>query len=388
VLVEVEGSAPFPAGASMTVGADGSIDGSITAGCVESAVVQEAEQVLAGGPPRILTYGVSDELAGTTGLMCGGTVHVFVHALSQASAAALEAAAAAAAAGRPAVLATVLDGPCAGEVVAHLGGAPALSAPSPALPGASHDGPGSDATPSPSAAHDGPGSDAAPSERVLVGSLGASTGLARAIARDAEGLLGAGGSRVRRYGEDGSTLGAEVSVHLHAFATAPSMLLFGAVDFSAALAPLARAVGYAVTISDPRARFAAAPRFARAAEVHVGWPEAAFAGRVLGPRDAVLVFSHDPRLDVPALRLALATGAGYVGALGSRRTTAERERRLREAGVGEAEIARIHAPAGLDIGGATPEETAVSILAEAIAVRAARPAAPLRRTTGTIRPRG
>lgn len=345
LLVEVEGSAPFAAGASMLVGADGSIDGSITAGCVESAVVQEAEQVLAGGPPRLLTYGVSDELAGTAGLMCGGTVHVFVHALSAASSATLDAAAAAVRNGRPAVVATVLDGPCAGEVVALAGGA-------------------------------------------LIGSLGASAGLARAIARDAEGLLETGVSRIRSFGEDGATLGAEVRVHLHAFATAPTMLLFGAVDFSAALAPLARAVGYAVTISDPRARFAAAPRFARAAEVHVGWPDAAFAGRPLGPRDAVLVFSHDPRLDVPALRRALATDAGYVGALGSRRTTAERARRLREAGVGEAEIARIHAPAGLDIGAATPEETAVSILAEAIAVRAARPAAPLRRTTGTIRPRG
>lgn len=345
VLVEVEGSAPFAAGASMLVGADGSIDGSITAGCVESAVVQEAEQVLAGGSPRLLAYGVSDELAGTAGLMCGGTVHVFVHALSPPSATALEAAAAAVAAGRPAVVATVLDGPCAGEMVAHLGD-------------------------------------------TQVDSLGASTGLARAIARDGEGLLETGGSRIRSYGEDGATLGAEVRVHLHAFATAPSMLLFGAVDFAAALAPLARAVGYAVTISDPRARFAAAPRFAQSAEVHVGWPDAAFAGRTLGPRDAVLVFSHDPRLDVPALRLALATGAGYVGALGSRRTTVERERRLREAGAGEEQIARIHAPAGLDIGGATPEETAVSILAEAIAVRSARPGTPLHRTTGTIRPRG
>nr|WP_246344817.1 XdhC/CoxI family protein [Conexibacter arvalis] len=367
-MVEVEGSAPFAAGAAMLVGADGSVEGSITAGCVESAVVQEAERVLAGAPPQLLTYGVSDELAGTAGLMCGGTVHVFVHALDARSAAALDAAEAAVRDGRPAVVATVLDGPCAGSVVALAGGEPTGDG---AVAG------GGDAAGEGTSIGD-----------ALVGSLGASTGLARAVARDAAGMLEQGASRIRRYGDDGATLGAEIRVHLRSFATAPTMLLFGAVDFSAALAPLARQLGYAVTISDPRARFAAAPRFSRHAEVHVGWPDEAFAGRPLGPRDAVLVFSHDPRLDVPALRGALATDAGYIGALGSRRTTVEREERLRAAGVGDAQLARIHAPAGLDIGGGTPEETAVSILAEAIAVRSGRAGGPLRRAAGHIRPRG
>ena len=345
LLVEVEGSAPFAPGAALLVGADGAVEGSVTGGCVESAVVQEAERVLAGGPARLLRYGVSDELAGTAGLMCGGVVHVFVHALDDAAAGALDAADAAARAGRAAVVATVLDGTCAGAVLTV-------------------------------------------TEAGVTGTLGASTGLARAVARDGAGLLDREASQVRSYGADGATLGAEVRVHLSSSATAPTMLLFGAVDFSAALAPLARQLGWAVTISDPRARFAAAPRFARAAEVHVGWPEEAFAGRRLGPRDAVVVFSHDPRLDVPALRGALATDAGYVGALGSRRTTAERNERLRAAGVTEAQLARISAPAGLDLGGRTPEEAAISILAEAIAVRNGRPGGPLRRASGTIRPRG
>jgi xanthine dehydrogenase accessory factor len=142
-----------------------------------------------------------------------------------------------------------------------------------------------------------------------------------------------------------------------------------------------------VTIVDARERFARSPRFARAAEVVVDWPAAALAQRELGPRDAVLVFTHDPKFDVPALVAALATGAGYVGALGSRRTTADRDRRLREAGVAEQAIARIHAPCGLDIGGRTPGEVAISVLAEMVAERTGRPGAPLRETSGTIQPR-
>ncbi|MDO8209065.1 XdhC family protein [Conexibacter sp. CPCC 206217] len=345
VLVAVEGSAPLSLGASMFVGEDGAVEGSITGGCVESAVVQEAYAVLAGGPPRIHTYGISDELAGTAGLTCGGTVHVFVHALDDGGAAAVAAAYAAVREGRPAAVATLLDGPGAGAAVAVVGG-----------------------------------------REGLVGSLGVTPLLDHSVGRDAAGLLEQGVTAIRRYGVDGATLGAELRVHVRSFASPPRMLIFGAIDFSAALAPLAKELGYAVTISDPRAVFVRASRFARAAEVHVGWPDAAFAGRSFGPRDVILVFSHDPRLDVPALEGALATGAGYIGALGSRRTTDERNERLRGVGVGEEQIARIFAPCGLDIGGRTPEETAVSILAEIVTTRAGRPAAPLRDTSGSIQP--
>jgi len=380
VLVAVDGSAPLAPGATLFVDADGTVEGSITGGCVESALAHEAAEVLAGGAPRLLTYGISDELAGTAGLTCGGTVHVFLHALPPGSpeAAAVLAALEAVATGRAAALATSIDGEAAGSVgaVVPVGDASG-DARSDGGTGAAPAAEGGVAT------GGGRGSTgAAPGVR-LVGTLGGGL-LDRSVARDAAGMLALGQTGLRSYGADGATLGAELRVHVRSFAPPPQMVLVGAVDFSAALAPLARELGYAVTIGDPRAAFAEAPRFARAAEVVVGWPDAIFAGRTLGARDVVVVFSHDPRLDVPALQAALATGAGYVGALGSRRTTAERVERLRAAGVSDDEIARIHAPCGLDIGGGTPEETAISILAEIVAVRSARPAAPLRDTAGPI----
>jgi xanthine dehydrogenase accessory factor len=165
------------------------------------------------------------------------------------------------------------------------------------------------------------------------------------------------------------------------------MLIFGAIDFSAALARVASELGYEVTIADPRAPFLETPRFQRAARTLLAWPEEALAEVEPGPRDAILVFSHDPKFDQPALAGALATEAGYVGALGSRKTTADRERRLRESGVGDADLARVHAPCGLDIGAATPEEVAVSVLAEIVAERSGRAGAPLKETDAAIHPR-
>lgn len=341
LLVEVEGSAPLAPGATMLVDEDGAIEGSITGGCVESAVAQEALAVLDGAPPKLLAYGISDELAGDAGLMCGGIVHVFVHAVSPAGAEAQRAALDAAAAGRPAALATLLDGPHAGAQLALDG------------------------------------------ERV-VGTLGGPDLLDHNVARDARGLLAQGLSGVRRYGAYGATLGADLRVHVRAFAPPPQLLIFGAIDFAAALAPLAHELGYAVTICDARERFAASPRFARAAEVVVAWPQEALAGRTLGPRDVVLVFTHDPKFDEPALIAALASGAGYVGALGSRRTAADRARRLRAAGVAEEQLARIAAPCGLDIGASTPGEVAVAVLAEIVARRNGRPGLPLAQTSGPI----
>jgi xanthine dehydrogenase accessory factor len=165
------------------------------------------------------------------------------------------------------------------------------------------------------------------------------------------------------------------------------MVIFGAIDFSAALASIAQVLGYRVTISDPRAAFADSPRFSRSAEVVIGWPDATLDRRKLGPRDVVLVFNHDPKRDVPALLAALRTEAGYIGALGSRKTTTDRNRRLREAGASDEQIARILAPCGLDIGSATPEETAVAVLAEIVATRSGRTGTSLRDTGGSIRPR-
>ncbi len=164
------------------------------------------------------------------------------------------------------------------------------------------------------------------------------------------------------------------------------MLIFGAVDFTAALAKVAKVLGYRVTVCDARPVFATKARFPAADEVVVDWPHRLLQrlGKTLGPRDAVCVLTHDPKFDVPAVIEALRTDAGYLGAMGSRRTHEDRTRRLLEEGVSEAELARVLSPIGLDIGARTPEETAVSICAEIIATRTGRRAPNLRDAIGPI----
>jgi xanthine dehydrogenase accessory factor len=164
------------------------------------------------------------------------------------------------------------------------------------------------------------------------------------------------------------------------------MIIFGAVDFTAALARVAKVLGYRVTVCDARPVFATAARFPAADEVVTDWPDRHLAkvGPSLGPRDAICVLTHDHKFDVPAITSALTTRAGYIGAMGSRRTHAERSERLREAGVDDAGLARVMGPIGIDIGARTPEETAVSICAEIIALRTGRDAPSLRDTEGPI----
>lgn len=344
LLVDVEGSAPLPVGAMMVIDEHGNIEGSITGGCVEGAVVTEAEAILERTPPgpaKLLTYGISDELAGTVGLMCGGIVHILVHELTGDAAGVERAALEAHAGGHPAAVATLIDGPSAGDRLAVI-------------------------------------------KDEVIGSLGAAALLDRNVAREAQGLLEEGKTTLRRFGPDGATLGDDLRVHIRAYAPPPQMFIIGAIDFSAALAPFAAQIGYQVTICDARDRFARSSRFSSVASVKIGWPQDVLRDVELGPRDAVLVFTHDSKFDEPALIAALATNAGYIGALGSRQTTADREQRLRRAGVGDAQLARIHAPCGLDIGSRTAEETAVSVLAEIIAARAQRAGTPLRLTEGPI----
>lgn len=209
------------------------------------------------------------------------------------------------------------------------------------------------------------------------GSLG-DAGLDRVVARDARAELEAGRTGVRHYGPHGETtpedlVGApEVAVFVESFSPPPEMWIFGAVDFTAALASVAKVLGYRVTVCDARERFATRRRFPMADEVIVSWPGNVFEARgdSLGPRDAVCILTHDPKFDVPLLQVALRLPAvAYVGAMGSRRTHADRIVRLREAGLSDAEIARLSSPIGLDLGARTPEETAVSIAAEIIARR-------------------
>ena len=342
-LVAVDGSSPLDVGASVYIDEHGTIEGSVTGGCVESAVAQEALAMLEQRtPPKLVTYGISDELAGTVGLMCGGIVHIFIHVISDDAREATLAGLAAVREERPAAIATLLDGERAGAKLYV----------------------------------DAEGS---------IGTLGGPALLDSNAAQEARGLTLQGRSTVRAFGPDGASLGSGLRVHVAAFAEPPRMVIFGAIDFASALAPLAKGLGYRVTIADPRRAFLDSPRFSSVAQTIAAWPQDVLADMTLGPRDAVLVFTHDPKLDVPAVQAALGTGAGYVGALGSRRTTDDRNERLRAAGVGDAQLARIYAPCGLDIGASTVEETAVAILGEIVATRAGRAGTPLREGSGSIR---
>lgn len=219
----------------------------------------------------------------------------------------------------------------------------------------------------------------------LIGSLG-DADLDRVVTRDASGELEAGLTSTRHYGPHGEARERAVSVFIESFAPPPGMVIFGAVDFTAALVKAAKLLGYRVTVCDARAVFATPQRFPDADHVVNDWPHRHLAevGPELGPRDAICVLTHDTKFDVPALVAALETDVGYLGAMGSRRTHADRMARLREAGVDDAGIERIMAPIGLDLGARTPEETAVSICAEIIACRTGRAAPSLRDTEGPI----
>ncbi len=217
------------------------------------------------------------------------------------------------------------------------------------------------------------------------GSLG-NADLDRVVTRDALGELEAGLTSTRHYGAHGEARERDVSVFIESFVLPPRMIIFGAVDFTAALAKVAKVLGYRVTVCDARAVFATVQRFPMADEVVNDWPDRYLAkvGDELGPRDAVCVLTHDHKFDVPAIAAAAKTRVGYLGAMGSRRTHESRNERLREAGVDEADIARVMSPIGLDIGARTPEETAISICAEIIATRTGRRALSLRDTAGPI----
>jgi xanthine dehydrogenase accessory factor len=210
--------------------------------------------------------------------------------------------------------------------------------------------------------------------------------LDRVVARDTLAELDAGRSGIRHYGPHGEAREESITVFVESFAPPPRMLIFGAVDFTAALVRVAKVLGYRVTVCDAREVFATKLRFPFADEVVVDWPHRLLerVGADLGPRDAVCVLTHDHKFDVPAIAAALATKVGYLGAMGSRRTTEERDARLLEAGVTEGDLIRVQAPIGLDIGARTPEETAVSICAEIIAARTGHRARPLREVEGPI----
>jgi xanthine dehydrogenase accessory factor len=246
--------------------------------------------------------------------------------------------------GRPATLVTLLDGPSAGRMLAV-------------------------------------------TDEATVGDLGRGTGLNGAVAGDAAALLAQGVSMLRRFGADGTRMGEDLAVFIRSFGEAPRIVVVGAVDFAVAVSRMAREMGYRVTVCDPREPFVSGSRLREAAEVAVAWPDEYLDGQELGPRDAVLIFTHDPKFDEPAALAALRSGAGYIGAMGSRKTNRERRERLRELGVTDEGLRRISSPCGLDIGGSTPPETAVSILAEITALRTGRDGGRLAAASGPIRDR-
>ena len=218
-----------------------------------------------------------------------------------------------------------------------------------------------------------------------IGTLGDAE-LDRVVTRDTLAELDAGLTSTRHYGRHGEARERELSVFIEAFAPPPRLIIFGAVDFTAALARVGKVLGFRVTVCDARAVFATPARFPMADEVVNDWPDRYLekVGDRLGPRDAVCVLTHDAKFDVPAIVSASATNVGYLGAMGSRKTHDRRVERLREAGLDEASLSRVMAPIGLDIGARTPEETAISICAEIIAHRSGVAVPSLRDGEGPI----
>jgi xanthine dehydrogenase accessory factor len=340
-------SAPRPPGASMLVGPSGEAVGSVSGGCVEGAVYELAQDVVASGAPVLQRYGVSDETAFEVGLTCGGIIDVYVEKVDQETFPDLASILEDIEQERPVAVATLIEHP---------------------------DGIGSRLVVRP----DGERSGSLGSER-----------LDDAVADDALGLLASGHNGVLSYGPDGERRGEGTRVFVWAFAPKPRMLVFGAIDFAAAVARVGSFLGYRVTVCDARPVFATHSRFPSADEVVVEWPhkylrKEAEAGRIDG-RSVLCVLTHDPKFDVPLLEVALSLpDVGYVGAMGSRKTHDDRLGRLREAGVTEEQLARLSSPIGLDLGARTPEETAVSIAAEIIAVRWGGKGERLAETEGRI----
>jgi xanthine dehydrogenase accessory factor len=316
VVTSVWGSAPRPEGSSMLAAADGRVAGSVSGGCVESATALEIEAAIHRGTPKLVTFGVSHERAWEVGLACGGTIEVFVEPTVRP-----EILQAARGAGGE-VVATVIAGPALGEAI-----------------------------------------------RVLEnGSIHGTLSVSLPLEQLREAALAA----LHREASLPQTLVAaseEVTFFLEVFARRPRMIIFGAGQIAAELVPLANALGYHTIVADGRKAFLDPERFSAADELILAWPEETFDRIGLDDSCYVCLLSHDPKFDEPALQVALRSAARYVGAIGSKKTQAARRARLRELGLEDAEIARLHGPIGLNLGGRQPAEIALAIMAEITAVR-------------------
>jgi xanthine dehydrogenase accessory factor len=286
-LIRTERSSPREPGAMMAVSERGDVAGSLTGGCVEPALYEEARGVLAGEPARLATYGIADEDAFEAGLPCGGTVHVF---LAEADRELIGQVVAAVRRDEPVALAVTVSGPEVG----------------------------------------------------------------------AQKLVPLDGRTEPEL---------EGDVFVLPLLPRPRMYVFGALDHAAAVARVGSLLGYHVTVCDARSRFLTRERFPEADELVEGWPDEFLRIAPVDSRTAICVLTHDHKFDVPVLHVALASEAGYIGALGAKKTNAERAERLGAEGVTEEQLARLHAPIGLDIGARTPEEVAVAVAAEIVALR-------------------
>jgi xanthine dehydrogenase accessory factor len=335
-VVGTSGSTPRPMGARLLVSRDGRMAGSVSGGCLESAVVLEAQATIEGSaPPRLLHYGISDEMGWAVGLSCGGEVDIFVETLeSDGSDPVIEAVRTAIETSRPVALLTVLDGE-------HAGGRAAATAAG------------------------------------LIGSLGGAVTeqetVAAARPRLASGLPG-----VEEF--------AGLRVFVDPIVPAPQLVVIGAVHIAIPLTTMAVAAGFIVSVVDPRSAFNNTDRITNAERLVIAWPDEALPRFDLGPRDAAVCLAHDPKFEDPALSALLRSETGYIGAIGSRGTHAKRVVRLHDAGFSDADIARIHSPVGLNLGAQTPEEIAIAILAEIVAVRRGRDAGSM--STMHVKPAG
>ncbi|XVV10987.1 XdhC family protein [Actinoplanes sp. CA-131856] len=335
-------SAPRQPGAAMAVGPDGTVAGSVSGGCVEGAVYEICREVAETGEARTVRYGVSDDDAFEVGLTCGGTIELLIERVDRDSAW-LPSLAAKVAANEPVALLTRLDETRARHLLITPEG--------------------------------------------RTGTLGGDR-IDDAATDDGRGLLAAGRTGMLHYGPSGERRGEGLSVLVGSFAPPARMLVFGATDHAAATARIGSFLGYHVTVCDARSVFATNKRFPSADEVVVDWPHRylaaeASAGRV-DERTVLCVLTHDPKFDVPVLEVALRLPVAYVGAMGSRRTHDDRLKRLEETGLTGDEVARLASPVGLDLGARTPEETAVSIAAEIVALRWGGSGARLTTTAGRI----
>ena len=349
VVVRTFGSAPRPEGAVLLYAKDGRIAGSVSGGCVEGAAAEEIQHAWSTGRARVIRYGISDEQAWDVGLACGGTIDVLVEPIAP-----------------PAVIEAARGSVGAG------GHGSAIVTPLPA-----------DSPPGEFGPHE-PGEGSPQAAELLVSEMGQLSGTLGALDLDAA-LVAAATESLRRGLSRTVELGGR-SLFIEVFPVRPRLVMVGGVEVARSLDRLARELGFETVVVDGRASFATPERFPDVDRLMVGWPDEVAEEIGLGPNDAVAVLSHDVKFDEPAIIEALRRGCRYVGAVGSRKTQAERRARLLAAGVGEADLARLRGPVGLDLGGRAPAETALAILAEIVAERYGGSGAPMReRATAAAR---